>query len=267
MKNHLIPLILFFALIGCKKIDDKDMITNNVSISLNYALAPRSDYMAPKGFSISDEYQAFYTKYIANEILTPKTYSITFEGLNNNVVGRVRGVWGTKQLVTFAPDKYAISGTSWPAKYNICGDTCSLKFCDTIDITQSTTNIILKAYYDCSLILIDTTNVKNTNYVISKAWNYSVPFIDAVKPAMMKTDYFYHTFYNSGAMEGCSPKNEINLNVYSKLIDQIGTPYDPAAIIYKATTIMLWFYTWETGKYYYFGDSNGSYSLQPMNGK
>jgi hypothetical protein len=261
MKTLILLSLIITLCISCTKEPIETTNPGNVKISIDYTFPTNSGSMVTKSNPI---YLDFYTKYIASKLLTPKTYSITFGGLNKNVVGRVRGVWGAKQLVAFPPDRYVISGTSWPTKYNICGDTCSLKFCDTIDITQLTTNITLKAYYDCSLILVDTTNVKNTNYVISKAWNYIVPFVDAVKSTMMKTDNFYYTFYNGDAMEGCSPKNNINLNVYSRQIDQIGTPYDPTAIIFKATTILLWFYTWEAGKYYYFGDSNGSYNLQPM---
>ena len=115
MKNHLIPLILFFALVGCKKIDEKDMITNNVSISLDYTLAPRSDYMTTKaGSPITEAYNAFFAKYIDSRLLTSATYCLNFEGINHHFKSQVRGKWANKDIITLPEDTYIVSGGSWP---------------------------------------------------------------------------------------------------------------------------------------------------------
>jgi hypothetical protein len=115
MKTKLFLLILFFTL-SCKKpLDDKDMPTNNVSISLDYKLAPRSDYMAPKGLeSISDMYNAFYTKYIAGRLLTPVRYSLLFTGVNHHFSTHFIGEWANKDLITLPEDTYIVSGVKPP---------------------------------------------------------------------------------------------------------------------------------------------------------
>jgi len=245
MKNHLIPLILFFALVGCKKIDDKDMITNNVSISLDYKLAPRSDYMATKGLeSISTEYNAFYTKYIASRRLTPTKYCLNFEGINHHFKTQaVVGKWKNTDLITLPEDTYIVSGKSWPKKFQASGDTCYLAINDTIIIDANTTSITLKATYDCYLILFDNSNI--SVYSITESSLAPEPQVTGVHDSqMMKTENFYHIFCR---------ENNLIMSIQTK--DNVAANY------------ILSDYKFDIGKYYYFEYVNGSYSLQPMSGK
>jgi hypothetical protein len=247
MKNHLIPLILFFALVGCKKIDDKDLITNNVSISLDYKLTPRSDYMTTKaGSPITEAYNAFYAKYIDSRLLTPAKYVLNFEGINHHFKTQIIGKWQYKDIVTLPEDTYIVSGKSWAVKYQASGDTCYLSIDDTILVDANTTNITVKATYDCYLLLFDNTYI--TGYSIIESPLAPEPQITGVHDSQMRKDEkFYHIFCR---------ENNITID-FSLQTGRYGT----------TSELVLANYTFTKGKYYYFENTNGSYSLQPMSGK
>jgi hypothetical protein len=233
----------------------------DVKISIDYGF-PSTGNITAKGES---PYLYFYNKYISSKVLTPKTYSINFTAINLHTAQTVSGQWGSKMLVSLAPDKYAIEGVSQPLKYPVCGDTCYLKFHDTIDITQTSTNITLKAYYDCSLILLDTTDVKSTRFFADTTkWSFYTSFHNAVKTTMMKTEDFYHAFYFEGAANGDGyDKTQLYLNVISRRTETIPSPTGPY-VQNKSTTFILWLYEWEAGKYYYFENTDNGYTLTPM---
>jgi hypothetical protein len=231
--------------------------TGNVKISLDYGFAS-SGSITTKGVS---SYLDFYNKYITSKVLTPRTYNLTFLGFSPlpNIAQGMQGKWGDKLFIPLPPGKYFVTGQSYPTKYDICGDTCYLSFHDTIYITQTTTNITLKAYYDCSLILLDTTDVKSTELFGNAPAN-------SIKSTMMKGE-FYHSFYANGPANGAGQdKFDLNLKVTSRQIETIPS-YDYPYIPYtrnKAITMYLWYYTWEAGRYYYFSNTNNGYTLSPM---
>ena len=70
------------AFSSCTKIPDaaKDTATDNVKISLNYAFPARTGDITAKGGSV---YLDFYTKHIFGKILTPRTYYLEFDGIDN----------------------------------------------------------------------------------------------------------------------------------------------------------------------------------------
>jgi hypothetical protein len=203
-------------------------------------------------------YLDFYTKYIASKVLTPRTYNLTFEGLSYDVNGQkilisVNGTWGTQGLISLAPDRYIVHGSSSPTQYTLAGDTCYLGFNDTINVTESETHYTVKAIYDCSLILVDTTGIDHTFMMASPStWMdhgpAGAPIPYTYTSTMMKTDGFYHTFLKSryvapGRVE----------------LDLVITKRDK-----KQVPIYLWTYKWEEGKYYYFGNTDNTYNLVPM---
>jgi hypothetical protein len=227
--------------ISCTKEPMDISSTGNVKISIDYGF-PSSGNITTKGNSV---YLDFYTKYIASKILTPHTYTLLFEGINNHLTTAVSGKWANKDLVALPPDRYAIQGSSYPTKYDLCGDTCYLEFHDTVDITQTSTSVILKADYVCSLILLDTTNVKSTEFQgVMTGWTY--------KTTMLKTEGFYSSFITGKPMD----ESEHSSNVH---LDLVVTERNN-----KVVTILLWTYSWEDGKYYYFGNTDNNYNLSPM---
>jgi hypothetical protein len=234
-------LITGALLFGCTKAPiEKDATTNDVTISLDYKLSPKSDYMSTKGV-IGDEYQAFYTKYIAGRILTPARYQLNFTGVDHHFSGQFVGKWKDKDLITLPADTYIISGKSYPKVFRASGDTCYLAIQDTIVIDETTTNLTLKATYDCYLILFDNSNI--SVYSITESPMSDDPLINGEhNPRMMKTENFYHIFCVA---------NNITVNLETN--DQETTRYIFAD------------YKFDIGKYYYFEYINGSYNLQPMN--
>jgi hypothetical protein len=268
MKKLSVLLILAFCTIRCTKIPDaaKDTITNKVSISLDYTFPSRSGDMAAKD---GPTYLDFYNQYISSKILTPRTYYIMFTSLTLHTGTGINGKWGNKVQAYIPPDRYEIDGYSQPTKYQVWGDTCYLKFHDTIDITKTSTDVTLKALYDCSLILLDTTDVKNTIlHADTTKWTYPALFSNTVKKTMMKSGAFYNAFYSNGPANGDGYyKADLYLTVTSRRIDTTYSSVHGVQTIYvhnRTGEIVLSLYTWTPGKYYYFSESDNNYNLSPM---
>jgi hypothetical protein len=223
------------------------MITNNVSISLDYTLAPRSDYMTTKaGSPITEAYNAFFAKYIDSRLLTSATYCLNFEGINHHFKSQVRGKWANKDIITLPEDTYIVSGGSWPKIFQASGDTCYLGIQDTIVIDANTANITVKATYACYLLLFDNTGVNG--YSITESPQAPEPQVTGVHDSQMRKDEkFYHIFCR---------ENNITIDFSLE-----GGRYGTVAEIVLAN------YTFTNGRYYYFEFVNGSYILQPMSGK
>jgi hypothetical protein len=266
MKTVLFLLLTIMVCVSCTKEPNEPTNPGNITVILNFGFAS-SGSITPKN---TDSYLDFYNKYITSKILTPKTYEINFYGLNSNHIGTaIFGKWGSKQLVCLPPDRYKVYGTSRPTKYRVCGDTCYFKFNDTITITSTTEDITLKAIYDCSLILFDTTDVGTTKISADTTkWTFPAPFHNAVKQKMMKTEGYYHTFYFDGAANGVGyDKTILDLNITSRssnLVYDSGYPINPPIVMHKSTDILLWLYMWTSGKYYYFNSTSNGYNLSPM---
>jgi hypothetical protein len=248
MKTLIFLLLTIMMCISCTKEPIETTNPGNVKITLDYAFPSKTGDMITKG---EPTYLDFYNEYIASKILTPKTYYIKITPIDYPQINgwSGNGKWGSKTLIALSPAKYSVEGYSKPLKYEICGDTCCLKFHDTINVTQTTTNIILKAYYDCSLILLDTTDVKST-YLWTSGVAQNMIFKDHYNPTMMKTKEFYHYFYDDAAKID-SRLGDLFLNVYHRSTQ-------------PQTAIILYFYKWEAGKYYYFGETANGYTLTPM---
>jgi hypothetical protein len=238
MKTLVFLLLTIMMCIGCTK---EPTDSGNVKISIDYALTPRSADMATKGASISDEYQAFFTKYIASRRLTPAKYVLNFEGVNHHFKTQSIGKWANKDLITLPEDTYIVSGGSYPKIFQASGDTCYLAIQDTIIVNATSTSFILKATYDCYLLLFDNSNV--ALYSITESPQSDESQVTGVHcPYMMKTENFYHIFCR---------QNNITLDI--ELLDHL-----------TSSTYVFSNYKFDIGKYYYFEYVNGSYSLQPM---
>jgi hypothetical protein len=264
----LIFFLLIILCLSCTKEAIEPTNPGNVTVTLNFGF-PSSGNITAKSES---PYLNFYTNYISSKVLTPKTYGLTFEsiGVTPNFSQGINGKWGNKIFVPLPTGKYAVTGFSLPnadfvhPRYYICGDTCYLRFHDTITITQTSANITLRAYYDCSLLLIDTTDVKSTELYVDAP---STLPVDAIKPTMMKTNEFYHTFLRDGYDNGHgNDQIPLKLKVTSR---QMVTVYDSGPqnlprTYNKSRTLYLYLFTWDAGKYYYFSNTDNGYALLPM---
>src|ERR1035437_5963526 len=221
--------------------------SGNVKISIDYAFPSRSGDISAKDGSI---YLDFYTKYISSKILTPKTYILLFSGQAHGFVTSITGKWGNKSFISFPPDKYTVIGTSVPTKYDIAGDTCYLSFHDTVTVTPLTSNIVLSATYDCSLLLFDTTNVTSTAIQADNPAYNDKTFGYTFKTSMLKTEEFYSMFLRAGENDGWG--NPGALDIYLNGRND------------KRVSFGSWNYTFEPGKYYYLSSTDNSYNLVPM---
>jgi hypothetical protein len=248
MKTLSILLILALCTIKCTKIPDaaQDVTTNNVKISLDYAFPSHSGDMTTKDQPI---YLDFYNKYIIGKILTPKTYILLFSGQTNSFVTSATGKWGDKEFISLPPDKYVVDGTSVPTKYDIAGDTCYLTFHDTVDVTATTSNILLTAKYNCSLLLFDTTDVTSTLIQSDNSVYNDKTLGYTFKTSMLKTEEFYSTFLLAGDYTGWQ-YGALDIYLYGRNNKQV----------YFGT----WKYSFKPGKYYYFSSTDNSYTLVPM---
>ena len=265
MKTLIYLFLATLTFIGCTKDTFEPISEENVYVTLDYAFPVKTGDMATKGESL---YLDFYTEYIGSKILTPKTYYINFYDSKTKVITSVSGKWGDKSLVALPPGTYATEGISWPLNYVACGDTAYLRFKDTITITQTSTNLTLKAYYDCSLILLDTTGVLSTRLYLPPSdttnFNFYRPYYMSVKPTMMKTENFYHTFFFIGAAMGIGyDKVNLILEVVSSYKLAVESP-EGLVLQNKNTRFPLFIYNWEAGKYYYFENTDSEYALTPM---
>jgi hypothetical protein len=256
MKYLFFFLVIIMCLSCTKQPNEPTDLTNqnNVNITLDYAFPVHSGDMVTKGEST---YLDFYNDYILSKILTPKTYSLQFVGPFNNwsINQNVTGQWGSKSLISLPPGKYIVQGGSGSTPPLICSDTCFFTFNDTIEITQTSTNLILKAHYGCSLILLDTADVKSTKIEANPEYK--------IIPTMMKIGGFYHTFI--GNVNNVYPAPNFSITVTHRSMEPIQNsgPYGP---FYqnKSTIILLYLYTLEIGKYYYFENTSNGYTIVPM---
>jgi|ERR1035437_1070084 hypothetical protein len=247
MKTLIFFLVIMMCISCTKEPNEPTDLNNqkNANVTLDYAFPSRTGDITAKGESV---YLDFYTKYIESKILTPRTYILSFHGLTNDFVLSVTGKWSDKDLISLPPDKYSIIGSSVPKTYELCGDTCYLQFGDTIDVTATTTNITLRAFYTCALLLFDATNIESTNINAEhpeKGYTY--------KTTMVKTEEFYHTFLltSGGGTEDYGMQGaELSLTIYTKDNGEWG--------------FGIWKYQFMPGKYYSFSSSDGGFTLPQM---
>jgi hypothetical protein len=245
MKKSLI-LLLILVCLSCTKQPIEPTDSKEVKISIDYAFPSHSGDMTPKN---SSNYLSFYTKYIESRVLTPRLYIITlaktelyYEHAYSRTYG---GKWGDHTLISVPTGKYHVTGGSIPQMYSASGDTCSFRFDDTITVISATTTLTLKARYTCFLILLDTMNVKSTRFE-------GEIYGSIYKTTMMKTEEYYHAFIGGIPPPVSNEYYNLRLTITQKNN--------------RETIIPLTDYTWQYGKYYYFGNTGNNYTLPPMTG-
>lgn len=275
MKTLIFLLLMSITYISCTKEPIEPINQENLYLTLNYVFPAKSGDITPKGESV---YLTFYNKYIEGRILTPRIYYANLFDADNHIGASIYGKWGEEKLFIVPPGKYAIDGVSWPVGYisfgtaitgGVCGDTAYLAFHDTIEVTQTSTNFVLNAEYDCSLVLLDTTEVKETFLFVPDTtnWSFPMPYYKAVKTTMMKTEEFYHTFLFNGAINGEGyDKVNLYLGVTTTRREMIYPPLEPSYLENISFSIPLWVYQMQAGKYYYFEHTANGYILPPMTG-
>ena len=225
---------VLFSLSSCEKVDQQD---ETVSVYLTYTITTdNGEAMPGTKASSADVFDEFYQKIKSGDLVAPN-YSFTFTEKTTGAVYIVDGTWAGKDMVTLRTGTYSVVGTSTAAGENI-QDKCSLVFDDEITVDVNSTTIILKANYDCSLIIFsDASIAKLSNYNgnsstdLFKLNNYIYAFIRTKLYADGKQDQAY--------LEG-THTNDTKFKIYTGSLN------------------------YEIGKYYVYNDINAAFNLEKM---
>lgn len=228
---------LLLSAYSCENNQQED-ITDVVSISLAYELnTNQGQSMYSTKASNAEIFEIFYQKMQSGELTAP-SYNLSFVEVNNGTHYSLSGFWADKDLVSMRTGTYQVSGTATAEGDNI-QDKCSLTFNETIEINESSSTIVLKAAYDCALIVFSDTS-------ISSLANYNGK--DSTTPFPKVNNYFYafinKTLYSENGRE----------EAYLSGVHTNSTNFK----IYTANLIF------EKGKYYVFDNVATSYMLPYM---
>jgi hypothetical protein len=234
MKQIITLLLLALIAVSCSKdevVQEQEKVPQDVTFSLNYNLPFESGSMS-RSFS----YSTFYNKYVATKKLTPSTYNIVIQSETGANKITVSGRWDRNDFITLPEGKYKVAGTSTPNTTYSLQDTVSLAFNDVIEITSSTTSYSLNSSYDCYMLAFNADKYKSITF---KNLQHKAP------SKYLKDDIFF--FFAKQSFKGVD---------YSEMdLEKSDGSY---------TTIDLSTFTFEKGKYYYFNETAGSFSLPEM---
>lgn len=240
-KNVLIAILLILACSCSSEKEEQTEEKQDVSLTIGYTLLN-------SGSMTRNIYSDFYNKYIDSRELTPYSYSISFKNIESGDSLVVKGMWNNRDFFTLREGNYEVKGISYPinslkagyAEY-IAQDTVSLCFNEKIEITKNMSNIVLKANYDCFMILFDNANIEDV---------YLRQDMSPKVNAYQLGNVFYMFIRDK------------------KLLDETCTIQETPLYVKKKDNSIseLWLnkFSMEKGKYYYFEDVNGSYELSPM---
>lgn len=240
-KNVFIAILLILACSCSSEKDEQTEEKQDVSLTIGYTLVS-------SGSMTRSTYSDFYNKYIDSRKLTPYSYSISFKNLESGDSLIINGMWSNKDFFSLREGTYEIKGTSYPinslkagyAEY-IAQDTVSLYFNEKMEITKNMNDIMLKANYDCFMLLFDNANIEDI--YLRQDMN---PKVNAYQ-----LDNVFYMFIRD-----------------KKLLDEICTVHETPLYVKRNNNSIseLWLnkFSMEKGKYYYFKDVNGNYELSPM---
>lgn len=242
MNRNVLTTILLVLVCSCSSEKEGPMKEKqDVSLTIGYTLIN-------SGSMTKSTYSDFYDKYINSRVLTPCSYSISFKNIESGDSLVVNGLWENKDFFTLKEGNYEVKGTSYPMnsskvgyKEYIVQDTVSLCFNEKMKITKDMNNLLLKANYDCCMILFDNANIKDI-YLRKDM----TPKVNAYK-----LDNVLYLFIRD-----------------KKILDEVCTELKTPLYIERkdGSVSELWInkFNMEKGKYYYFENINGNYELSPM---
>jgi hypothetical protein len=213
----------------CEKVSSSSV--RSVTFSLSYNLPFESGSMS-RAFS----YSTFYNKYVATKMLVPSTYNIVIQSETGTNKIEINGSWNSNDFITLPEGKYKVTGTSAPNTTYFLQDTVSLAFNEVIEITANTTSYSLNSSYDCYMLAFNADKYNSITFM-------NLQHKDPSK--YLKDDIFFF-FANQGFRAS---------STYEMFLEKVGG---------GTTKIDLKTFTFEKGKYYYFNETGGSFSLPEM---
>lgn len=238
MKIKFLSKLLFLGLIplSCACSNDSEPI-ENISFSIDYTLM-ESGSMSRGG---EDVYSRFYNEMVKTKKIAPENYSLKFSTLDSeHQVMSVNGTWSEKNSIILPSGTYNVTGTSHPTTQSNC-DSLYIVFDEAVQITSAMTKLMLKAKYDCYLLLFSTENITKVEATQANTTSlFNLP----------KTNEVFYLFVNY------IPYSSISNN---RVLDIFITKNDGNKIVINLSKLGL-----EKGKYYYFNDVTNTFDIDPM---
>lgn len=232
-KRLVLSAFLLVAILSCSK--SKIEVVKEVNVTFSYALPSSSGSMVRS--ASSDVYDSFYESYVKTRQVLPDVYALTVSDEEGKVVATLSGKWSAKDFTRLGVGKYHISGESKGGiNYSEWYTKAPLLFDEDIEITSTTTNIILSAKYNCFLLLFDATNKSRFEW---SADGSASSGISGSIPQLGDIYYLFPQYFKSNG----SIKWEENG---------------------KENRIWMGGYEFKTGYYYYFDDMSGSFVIPKM---
>lgn len=232
MNTKKILFALFCTAFVFQSCDSDDYQPKEVEFRIDYSFSSGS-----MSRSTNDEiYTKFYEDNIKTRKITPNNYSIVFTNKETGQKNEINGLWSEKNLIRLAGGTYTITGSSEDdGKSSEVKEKVIIEFKDEIVINENTSTLILKAQYNCSLLLFDASLSRDVTYY----WEY--PYGESLKSL---NGYFYcFCKRNVGGKESYFGVMRTNGKVSKVHTDNLNL---------------------ENGKYYFFNDMTGGFDLEPM---
>lgn len=185
----------------------------------------------------SDVYTEFYNDKIKSKQLIPDDYEITFHCVDNGLSYTFSGKWSRNDMITLLEGNYTVNGSTW-ASGRYMQEKASLKFIQNVSITKETESITLNADYDCFLLFFNKSNISSLKI--------NTPSLSEGIDVFTYKDNYY-CFVNQ-------PFTSYNESLKFEGERNNGSLFD----------INVTISNFEKGKYYFFNDVSGSFSIPPM---
>jgi len=159
--------VLFFS---CQKaerqilpVDEKPVF----SISLSF----EKGNFSPITKNNESVFSEFYEKMNSGEMVA-LDYDLTFTNVNTGAVHKIKGKWNDDKMYTLRTGTYHIVGVS-TAEGDFIQEKCSIVIDEEMDITASTSVIVLHPHYDCSLLVFTHPDITElTTTINGVAYNF-----------------------------------------------------------------------------------------------
>lgn len=203
-----------------------------VTVKLDYSFFEQGSMSRSAELS----YQTFYDNYIKTNVLAPETYNLTFSQ-SSSAVQKINGRWDSADGIKLLEGTYLVNGISRPADYYF-SNKMFLSFSEDVTVTKETQSIILKAHYDCFLLMFDSSSIKTIKAKFES---------------------------NSGGTDLSKLGNEYYIFVNAKT-NKEGRALEILITRTNGSTVELALakMPFENGKYYFFNDISNSFDIDPM---
>ena len=155
----IVSLLSIICIHSCQKVT----VENNepVKLTLGFTLSDSGDMIVKSGNS--DIFNMFYDMIVSGDFCAEQ-YTLKLTSMTSNASYTLNGTWAEQKHHLIKPGVYTLEGFS-KAEGAYIQDKCSFKFNQTVEITPTTTHVVLKAVYDCFLLIINGGNLNSlANY-------------------------------------------------------------------------------------------------------